>query len=90
MNRRTIHMVELTLKTLIFPKVGEALAKFQCPDCDSHLELHQPEAGFPDRMLGTCHQCHRWFVADFRAGHDEGVIVFLPDSKFFLRQSQVD
>jgi hypothetical protein len=83
-------MVEVTLKTITFPKVGEALAKLQCPDCGSLLDLHQPEALFPDRMLGTCHQCHRWFVADFLAGRDEGVIVFLPDSKFFLSQSQVN
>jgi hypothetical protein len=87
MNSPSLHMVETTLKILAFPKVGEALVQLHCPDCGSRFDLHQPEAGFPDRMLGTCHDCHRWFVADFVAHHEEGVIVFLPDAKFFLKQS---
>jgi hypothetical protein len=82
-----LHMVDMTLKALTFPKVGEALEQLPCPDCGNLLEIHQPESGFPDRMLGTCHQCHRWFVADFVPGHDEGVIVFLPNPKFFLSNS---
>jgi hypothetical protein len=35
-----------------------------CPRCDELLERHQPEAARPERLLGICHCCSRWFLID--------------------------
>ena len=82
-----LHMVRSNSQGSHLSQSGRGSRTLQCPDCDNLLEVHQPESGFPDRMLGTCHECHRWFVADFVTGQEEGIIVFLPDAKFFLSQS---
>ncbi len=33
-----------------------------CSQCGSRLVLHQPEPVRPQRLLGTCPECHRWFL----------------------------
>jgi uncharacterized protein YbaR (Trm112 family) len=46
-----------------------------CPECRSPLEFHQPDEGLPDRLLGTCPGCHRWYVLDVEAR----LMALLPD-----------
>jgi hypothetical protein len=33
-----------------------------CPECLSPLVLHQPDEDQPDKLLGTCFVCFRWFL----------------------------
>ncbi|WP_435016752.1 hypothetical protein TA3x_004328 [Tundrisphaera sp. TA3] len=49
-----------------------------CMGCGSPLEIHQPDQAFPDRILGTCEDCHGWVVADFAPGRDDQLMLFLP------------
>jgi hypothetical protein len=39
----------------------------RCPGCQSPLRLHQPDEQWPERLLGTCSQCHAWFLIDAAA-----------------------
>ena len=43
--------------------IGEA-AKALCSCCGERLDLHQPDAERPDRLLGTCAECGAWFLID--------------------------
>jgi hypothetical protein len=43
--------------------VGDA-AEPSCAGCGGDLELHQPDADRPDRLLGTCPECGAWFLVD--------------------------
>src|SRR5437867_1737590 len=36
----------------------------QCPVCDHELELHQPDADLPHRILALCDNCGGWFLLD--------------------------
>jgi hypothetical protein len=36
----------------------------ECPVCGSELELHQPDADLPDRLLGICGACKSWFLVE--------------------------
>jgi hypothetical protein len=36
-----------------------------CLGCGAPLELHQPDAGEPQRFVGTCDQCGRWYLLDW-------------------------
>ncbi len=47
------------------------------------MDLHQPDSGFPDRMLWTCPSCATWFLMDVDINKEEAVLVFLPDKNYF-------
>ena len=71
------------------PVVGVALddtplAELECLSCGALLEIHQPDNGFPDRMLGTCESCRNWYLWDFHADGNRAVMVSLPDSGYFI------
>jgi hypothetical protein len=46
------------------------------PICHAPLDLHQPDAGRPDRLLGTCEACNAWLLVDRRGG----LMLLLPDA----------
>lgn len=33
-------------------------------DCGEPLDVHQPEADSPSRLLGTCYDCGLWYLID--------------------------
>jgi hypothetical protein len=59
------------------------LAKIACQHCELPLDLHQPDAEFPARLLGTCDACHRWYVMDLVPDEQAVVIIALPDPDSF-------
>ena len=54
-----------------------------CPACKKAMQLHQPDSGFPERMLWTCEHCGTWFLMDLIPDSHEAVMVCLPDEGFF-------
>jgi hypothetical protein len=36
----------------------------ECPDCGALLDRSQPEFERPDRVLGVCRDCEKWWVLD--------------------------
>lgn len=46
----------------------------ECPVCDGHMEIHQPDARRPDRLLGTCEDCSIWCLIDLAT--DTTMILF--------------
>jgi hypothetical protein len=58
-----------------------------CVGCRVPLELHQPDAQSPDRLLGVCPECGRWYVMQLTAGQHEAVLVALPDRAWFRTAS---
>jgi hypothetical protein len=75
----------LTLTMVRFSTLLENSGGGRCITCDVDLDLHQPDIGSPDRLVGICEACGRWFVIDLIPGTDEAVMVLLPDGAFFLR-----
>jgi hypothetical protein len=56
---------------------GESIGG-RCRHCQEELELHQPDAANPDRLLGTCGSCGRWYMLE-RLGDSRSVLARLPD-----------
>jgi hypothetical protein len=48
-----------------------------CPRCSASLVLHQPDEQWPQRLLGTCADCHAWFLID--AARE--IMIQLPDEE---------
>ena len=67
------------LYVLRFSTQPEDLDGGRCLACDVYLELHQPDAQVPERLLGTCEACGRWYVIDRVSGTDESVMTLLPE-----------
>jgi hypothetical protein len=47
--------------------------------CDVDLDLHQPDTEIPERLLGTCEACGRWYLIDAVSETDEAVMISLPE-----------
>lgn len=82
--------VEATLDILPFPRLREDPAGTACLHCSSALTLHQPDPQSPDRLLGVCEGCHRWFLVDLVPGRPDGVLVGLPGEEVVRALSRPD
>jgi hypothetical protein len=72
------------LTVLRFSTLPEDFGGGRCVACDVYLDLHQPDAGLPERMVGICEACGRWYVIDLIPGTDDAVMVLLPGGEAFL------
>ncbi len=72
-------MVSMTLEVMSFSLGQDGETSFFCTHCDKLVEIHQPDSGLPDRMLGTCDQCHVWYLLTRVSGENRAVIIELPD-----------
>ena len=80
-NKQSSIEVSISLISLSPDQIGARL----CPNCSHPMDLHQPDSGFPDRMLWTCHHCSTWFLMDIDAGSQRAVLVCLPDHGHFFQ-----
>jgi hypothetical protein len=64
-----------------FSGLLEDLGDGGCLACDGSLDLHQPDADSPDRMVGVCMKCARWYLLDSIPGTEEVLLVLLPDGE---------
>ncbi len=78
-------IIALTLTMLRFSTLPVNSGVGPCINCDVDLDLHQPDPGSPDRLIGVCDACGRWFVIDSIPGTVEATMVLLPDGAFFLK-----
>ena len=75
--------VSLTISRFSTPP--DRFSRVTCLSCDSGLNLHQPDPGSPDRLLGICVGCQNWFILDLLPDEDEAVMVLVPEARDFLR-----
>jgi hypothetical protein len=73
--------VSLVLGLFGIPSLSKSGAR--CPDCKGALDLHQPDEGNPERLLGVCQRCSGWFLMDQRPGQRSWMMVHLPDAATF-------
>jgi hypothetical protein len=80
---RDTRTVQVTLTMLRFSTAPQDIDGGCCLACDEYLDLHQPDAGSPDRMVGICDRCGRWYLIVVTSGTDDAVMVLLPDGEYF-------
>ncbi len=71
-----------TVLTVVLEVVGDrngVPGGWHCQGCKEELELHQPDSANPDRLLGTCPGCGRWYLIDGLANDARSVLAHLPD-----------
>jgi hypothetical protein len=72
---RTIR-VPLTMR--VVSTSPHAVDRGRCLACEGCLDLQQPDAEDPDRLLGICEVCRLWYVIDLVPGTDDAVMLQLP------------
>lgn len=50
-----------------------------CLNCSAPLELYQPDTDEPQRFIGACGQCGKWYLLDWVPQSAEGLMLLLPD-----------
>lgn len=80
---RDTRTVPLSLRMLRFSPLAQAIDEVTCLDCGAYLDLHQPDAEAPDRLVGICRRCGHWYVIDLAPGADEATMVLLPEAGAF-------
>lgn len=55
-----------------------------CLNCRKHLGLVQPETQAPERLVGTCKSCGRWYLLDWNPGSRKGLMILLPKHEELL------
>ena len=69
---------DLALRYEIISTSPDSLASFICLGCRGLLDVHQPDAGLPDRMLATCEHCKGWHVIESASDGKTALVALLP------------
>jgi hypothetical protein len=56
-----------------------------CLNCRAPLDLYQPDAQEPQRFVGTCGACGRWYLLDWDPLGAEGLMLLLPTEEELRR-----
>ena len=75
---RDTRTVPVPLALLRFSTSPDAIDEGCCLACDAYLDLHQPDAGSPEWLVGVCGRCGHWYLIDLTPETDEGLMTLLP------------
>lgn len=79
MDSRSYCKLPITLHLTRIDVDAEGCVAAVCHTCGRPLDLHQPDNGHPDRLLGTCAACGGWHMIDVPVDQNEAYLVRLPD-----------
>ncbi len=69
------------LVVLPFAEPPGDLSWICCVHCGEALDLQQPNAQVPDRLLGICEGCSLWFLIELVTERSEVMMVQLPEGR---------
>lgn len=75
----TMKNVNLTLAASRQPFRPELPLAVGCAACGTTLDVHQPDLGRPDRLLGICEDCGAWYLMSCRVDRFDTVVLQLPE-----------
>jgi hypothetical protein len=73
--------VVVSLHCVSLPVLPDGLWPVSCLNCQKTLDVHQPDADLPYRMLATCPECKRWHLVDCDPEAPHARITLLPDAE---------
>lgn len=75
--RRKADISVIYARVLVAPD-RDAAIPLACLGCGAELDVHQPDAELPERMLGTCDACKCWHTVFYEPGADVALVVAMP------------
>jgi hypothetical protein len=67
--------VSLQAQNVMLPSDG--LDRVECLACGAAMGIHQPDAQYPEQLLGVCGSCGEWYLLWVKEGEDEGMAIHL-------------
>lgn len=83
MHRKRQLSVPASLDVIPFARAADDPDSIGCPDCGMPLDTHQPDVDSPDRLVGVCLGCRRWYMILADPGEADVLMVLLPDRQWF-------
>jgi hypothetical protein len=71
--------LHVTLRSTTVPAGLDGRPPMICLNCKKPLDIHQPDADLPDRLLATCEACKGWYLVECGSDGDQVIVVLLPD-----------
>jgi hypothetical protein len=68
-----------------FPEA--AVADFGCPACGGRMDVYQPHPADPDRLVGSCWECHSLYVIDVFVDQQAATVVQVANGASSARSS---
>jgi hypothetical protein len=80
--------VAFTLRCETIPVSLDGMTTFLCLECRKPLDVHQPDADLPDRMLATCDDCKGWHLIDYKPDGRAALVALLPDLDVVIQSAE--
>jgi hypothetical protein len=90
MPRSNSRSISLPLSISRFRAKDGELPRIRCRRCNALLQIHQPELETPERLLGTCPECHQWCLIESPAGQGWATIAAVPPGGLAPDSSEED
>ena len=90
MSQKNSRKLVASLDVIPFARTPGVLEWVACALCTEPLGLHQPDPQDPDRLLGICQECHRWYLIEMMEEPGEAMMIMLPDGAWLLEAYEAD
>jgi len=71
----------VSVRLAYFSIASSRISRLDCRNCQSPLEIHQPNPNQPGKFLGTCPECGSWFRMEVIEGDGRALVIRLPESR---------
>jgi hypothetical protein len=61
------------------PVSDEGIEPPVCRECEVDLNVHQPDEGRPEHLLGTCPCCGAWYLIELNSELTEAFLIDMPN-----------
>ena len=79
-------VVVVSLRSVDVPVHPDGISPVRCLSCGHSLDIHQPDADLPYRMLATCDACKCWHLVDCDPDVSCALLTMLPGAEFRVRR----
>jgi hypothetical protein len=78
-SRPGLNTIKPSLEVLPFPASRPVAESSRCPNCTEVMTVLQPDYELPNRLIGACERCKRWYLIDILPDVSGGTMLRLPD-----------
>jgi hypothetical protein len=76
------HQLSISWNVTVLEVSHDGLVSPCCHKCGTQLDIHQPDEGSPDHLLGTCRDCGSWHMIEMAPGRREALLFDMPGVDF--------
>jgi hypothetical protein len=79
MHRRSPHQISISWEVTTLEVAAGGFLSFDCQECQTTLDIHQPDEEHPSQLLGTCRSCGAWHLVEIASDGSEAMLLKVPN-----------